>query len=118
MDMPTLLIVALSVPSLALYNAGAAIFRTVGNSKLPMKIMLIDMAMIKRILGIGAPYGLENGMFHFGRLLVLSLVATFGTTAIAANSVGGTIVTFQALPGMAIGMGLTVIISRCVGAGD
>jgi Na+-driven multidrug efflux pump len=35
-----LMITALSIPFLALYNAGAAIFRTMGNSKLPMKVML------------------------------------------------------------------------------
>ncbi|WP_253198678.1 MATE family efflux transporter [Clostridium estertheticum] len=57
-------------------------------------------------------------MFYLGRIIVLSLVATFGTAAIAANSVSGTIVMFQVLPGMAIGLGLTVVISRCVGAGD
>ncbi|WP_231578423.1 MATE family efflux transporter [Paenibacillus sp. FSL H7-0357] len=172
-----LMIVALSIPALALYNAGAVIFRTMGNSKLPMKIMLymnilnvvgnvlfvylfdmgtsgiaistlasrlgaagmiiflafnpknilylqktfrhkFDLGMIKRILAIGVPFGLENGMFYFGRLLVLSLVSTFGTAAIAANSVGGTIVSFQALPGMAIGLGLTVIVARCAGAND
>lgn len=172
-----LIIVALSIPFLALYNAGAAIFRTMGNSKLPMKIMIamniahalgnailiygfhfgiegvaiptliariaaavvivamalnkkhslyiektlkhkFDWLMVKRILGIGVPYGLENGLFYFGRIIVLSLVATFGTAAIAANAVSGTIVMFQVLPGMAIGLGLTVIIARCVGAGD
>jgi Na+-driven multidrug efflux pump len=61
---------------------------------------------------------LENGLFFFGRIIVLSLVATFGTATIAANAVSGTIVMFQVLPGMAIGLGLTVIISRCAGAGD
>jgi putative MATE family efflux protein len=172
-----LMITALSIPFLALYNAGAAIFRTMGNSKLPMKVMLamniahaagnamliyvfhfgtegvaiptlisriaaaviiITLALnkknpiyikkslkhkfnwpiIKKILGIGIPYGLENGMFFLGRIIVLSLVATFGTASIAANAVSGTIVMFQVLPGMAIGLGLTVIISRCIGAGD
>jgi len=172
-----LMITAMSIPFLALYNAGAAIFRTMGNSKLPMKVMLamniahaagnamliyvfhlgtegvaiptlisriaaaaiiITLAMnkknsihikkslkhkfnwpvIKKILGIGVPYGLENGLFFLGRIIVLSLVATFGTAAIAANAVSGTIVMFQVLPGMAIGLGLTVIISRCIGAGD
>ncbi|WP_454991091.1 MATE family efflux transporter [Campylobacter rectus] len=38
--------------------------------------------------------------------------------AIAANAMGSTIAMFQVLPGMAMGMGLTVVISRCVGAGD
>jgi Na+-driven multidrug efflux pump len=74
--------------------------------------------MIKRILSIGIPYGLENGLFYFGRIIVLSLVASFGTAAIAANAVSGTIVMFQVLPGIAIGLGLTVVISRCAGAGD
>jgi Na+-driven multidrug efflux pump len=74
--------------------------------------------MIKRILSIGVPYGLENGLFYLGRIIVLSLVATFGTVAIAANAVSGTIVMFQVLLGMAIGLGLTVVISRCIGAGD
>lgn len=172
-----LLIVAASIPFLALYNSGAAAFRTMGNSKLPMKIMfamnMLNVAgnalfvyvmkmgtegvaiptlisrmgaafivlgllmnkkyslhlrktlkyrfnkkIIKQILGIGVPYGLENGMFYFGRVIILSLVSTFGTASIAANSVGGSIVVFEALPGIAIGLGLTVIISRCVGAGD
>jgi putative MATE family efflux protein len=171
------MIVALSVPFLALYNSGAAIFRTMGNAKLPMKIMLMmnivnvagnallveefhlgvigvaiptmisrmgaaliilylahkeeyelkitnflkerfDKAMIKRILNIGAPFGFENGMFYLGRLIVLSVVSQFGTAAIAANSVAGTIVMFEVLPGMAMNLGLSVIISRCVGAGD
>lgn len=172
-----LMITAVSIPFLALYNAGAGIFRTIGNSKLPMKVMLVmniahaignavliygfhvgvagvaiptlisriaaaviiitlalnknqtiyikrslkhrfNWPMIKRILSIGVPYGLENGLFFFGRIIVLSLVTTFGTAAIAANAVSGTIVMFQVLPGIAIGLGLTVIISRCVGEGD
>lgn len=172
-----LMITALSIPFLALYNAGAAIFRTMGNSKLPMKIMLVmniahalgnailiygfnlgtegvaiptlisrimaavtiiamalnkkqalyikkslnhklNWSVIKRILSIGVPYGLENGLFYLGRIIVLSLVTAFGTAAIAANAVSGTIVMFEVLPGMAMGLGLTVVISRCVGAGD
>ncbi|MDP4106237.1 MAG: MATE family efflux transporter [Bacillota bacterium] len=172
-----LMITAISIPFLALYNAGAAIFRTIGNAKLPMYIMLamnivhaignailiygfhfgvegvaiptllsriaaaviittlafnkkhllyikkslshkFNWSMIKRILGIGVPFGLENGLFYLGRIVVLSLVSTFGTAAIAANAVGGTIVMFEVLPGMAIGLGMTVIISRCIGAGD
>lgn len=172
-----LLIVAASIPFLAVYSSGAAAFRTMGNSKLPMKVMMamnmlnltgnavlvygfkmgtagvaiptlvsrigaaviilaillektyplhlkktfqyrLNKNIVKQILGIGIPYGLENGMFYLGRLVILSLISTFGTAAIAANSVSGTIVMFEVLPGMAIGLGLTVIISRCVGMGD
>ena len=77
-----------------------------------------DYEIIKKILNIGVPYGFENSMFYVGRIMVLSLVSLFGTASIAANAVGGTIVMFQVLPGMAIGTGLSVVISRCVGAND
>ena len=78
----------------------------------------VDWQMIKKVLGIGLPFGFENGMFFLGRLIVLSVVSLFGTAAIAANSVGGTIIMFQGLPGISIVLGLAVIISKCVGAGD
>lgn len=81
-------------------------------------IYKFDYEIIKKILNIGVPYGFENSMFYVGRIIVLSLVSLFGTASIAANAVGGTIVMFQVLPGMAIGAGLSVVISRCVGAND
>ena len=172
-----LYIVALSIPFIAIYNAGAAIFRTTNNASLPMKIMLVcdvlniignafciyylgwdvrgvaiptvisrfvaamavlyfvvdenydlhikkslkhkfDVNILKKVLNVGIPYGIENGLFQLGRILVLSLVSTFGTMAIAANSVGYTIGIFSVLPGFAINLGLTAVISRCVGAND
>ena len=57
-------------------------------------------------------------MFYLGRLIVFSVVSKFGTAAIAANAVAGTIVMFQVLPGLAILLGLSVIISKCVGSYD
>lgn len=78
----------------------------------------INRNMIEKILNIGIPFGIENSMFYLGRLIVLSIVSLFGTASIAANSVGGTLVMFQVLPGTAINLGLTSIISRCIGAND
>ena len=46
-----------------------------------------DGPMIRRIFSQGIPNGLENSMFQIGKVLVSSLIATFGTTAIAANAV-------------------------------
>lgn len=166
-----------SIPFLALYSAGAAIFRTMGNSKLPMKIMLAvnilnvagnavlvlgfkmgtagiaiptlisrtlaaiivlslalnkknelylkkefkpqyEAPMIKRILKVGLPFGIENGLFHFCRVLVLSLISTFGTASLAAYSVTNSISVFTTILGLAVNLGMTTIISRCVGLGD
>ena len=77
-----------------------------------------DGALTKQILRIGLPFSLENGMFYLGRLVVLSVVALSGTAAIAANSVAGTLVMFEVLPGTAINLGLSVVIAQCVGAQD
>lgn len=77
-----------------------------------------DWPMIKKILHIGVPNGLENSMFQLGKILVLSLVASFGTSSIAANAVSNSVALFQVLPGMAMGFAVISVISQCVGARD
>ena len=77
-----------------------------------------DWSLLRKVLDVGIPYGIENGLFQLGRVLILSLVSTFGTMAIAANSVGYAIGVFSVLPGFAINLGLTAVISRCVGSND
>ena len=172
-----LLIVTASIPFIALYNGGAAIFRTMGNSQISMRVSIVmniinvtgnailiygvhmgtagvaiptlvsrivaavlimvllcdsrreisvtpslnyrpDFMLIRKILSVGIPNGLENSMFQLGKIIVLSLVSTFGTYAIAANAVSNTLASFQVLPGMAIALAVTTVIARCVGAGD
>lgn len=78
----------------------------------------INLEQIKRILYIGIPNGLENSLFQLGKILLLSLVSTFGTSAIAANAVCGTVANFNILPGMAINMAILSVTSFCIGAGD
>lgn len=77
-----------------------------------------NISAARRIIRLGIPYSFENGMFYLGRVLVLIMVASFGTASIAANAVAQAIVLFQVLPGMAAATGITVVVSRCVGAGD
>jgi putative MATE family efflux protein len=172
-----LVIVTLSIPFMALYNGGAAIFRAMGNSRISMIVSIImnainvignailiygfhrgtegvaiptlvsrmtaaiiitvllcnqnldlhiersfryrvDWKMVKRILSIGIPNSLENSMFQLGKIMVLSLVSTFGTYAIAANAVANAISLFTILPGLSISLAVTTVIARCVGAGD
>lgn len=172
-----LLIVSASIPFIALYNAGAAIFRTMGNAKVPMYLSMLmniinvsgnailifgfhlgvmgaaiatlgsriiagvgilillrapdlllrlerpfsfrlEGEMLKKICYIGIPNGLENGMFQLGKIMVLSMIAGFGTASIAANAVSNILATFQVLPGMSVGMAVITVCSRCVGAGE
>lgn len=74
--------------------------------------------LVKKILYIGIPSGIENGMFQIGKLLVVSMVATLGTDAIAANSIGYQIIDFPNIPGVSIGLALVVIVGQDIGANN
>lgn len=75
-------------------------------------------ALVGKILTVGIPNGLENGLFQLGKLLLLRMVATFGTVSIAANAVGNSICAIQCLPGNAIGLAMITVVGQCVGAGE
>lgn len=170
-------ITALSFPFIAMYNAGAAIFRSVGNSKVSMQVSLlmnainvsgnalcifvlkmgvagvawptlvsravaavvilllaakpkqelylqkknllhIEHRMMGNILRIGVPSACENSIFHLGRLVVVSMIALFGTTQTSANAVSNTIDSLGCIIGNAMGLAMVTVIGQCVGAQD
>lgn len=172
-----LIITAVSVTPLAIYNSCAALFRAMNDSKTTMWISVLmnvlniagnailiygikmgvagaaisttisrtiaavvimclmfrqdkminirgrvtwrpDIGLIKRILYIGIPNGMENSLFQLGKILLLSLISTFGTFSMAANAVCNTIASFNVLPGQAINLALLSVAAVCVGAGD
>ena len=78
----------------------------------------VNGGMIKRILHIGIPGGVENSIFQLGRVLVVSIIATFGTVQIAANAVANNLDSMGVLPGQAMNLAMITVIGRCVGAGD
>lgn len=76
-----------------------------------------DLNLIVKILAIGVPSGIENGMFQFGKLAIQSTVSSLGTAAIAAQVM--TII-FENVNGMAavgIGIGLMTVVGQSIGAG-
>ena len=75
-------------------------------------------AFIRRILRVGIPAGIENGMFQIGKLSVASLTSTLGTAAIAANAVANTSTTFLNIPANAVGMAVLTVVGQCLGAGE
>ncbi len=170
------LITAMSYPFIGLYNACAALFRSMGNAKVSMFTSLVmnginitgnavcvfglkmgvagvayptlvsrmtaavlifvllqnrhneirisglkalkpHSGMIRTILSVGIPGGLENGMFQFGKIFLQSLVSSLGTASIASYAVACNLVTLLYLPGNALGLGLITIVGQCVGAG-
>ena len=166
-----------SYPVLAIYNAGAALFRAQGNSRVSMliaglinivnlignsimifglkwgvagaatssvisrgtaaviiTILLLnpehtvslrggsrfrpDGGLIGRILQIGVPNGLENSLFQLGRVLVVSMIALFGTTQITANALANNLDAVAVIPGQAMSLAIITVIGQCIGAGD
>lgn len=57
-------------------------------------------------------------MFQAGKLVVLNLIATFGTSAVAANAIANSIAGVVNVPGTAIGLSIITVIGRCMGAGE
>jgi len=166
-----------SIPGIALYNGGAALFRTMSRSGVSLKVSLLmnginvtgnailifgvgmdvagvaiptlisrtvaaavilallfnkklmlhlsdvrgfrlNMRLMRNIFYIGVPSGVENGMFQLGRLVLFSLISTFGTASMVANAIGNTLGNFNCFAGQAINLGLAAVVSQCVGAGE
>lgn len=76
-----------------------------------------DMEIIKKILSIGIPNGVESGLFNLGKILLQSLVSTLGTASIAAYAVASNLATYLYLPGNALGAVMITVAGQCYGAG-
>ena len=171
----------LSLPFLAVYNSCAALYRSMGNSKVSLKVSLVmnftniagnailiygakigvagagiatlasrivaactmiyllarpsakykgriyleklwkfelRFDMIRKILKVAIPSGIENSVFHIGKILVYSFMSGFGLAAIAANAITNTIASFSNIPSQAIGLASVTVIGQCIGAGE
>ena len=166
-----------SYPALAVYNAGAALYRSLGKTSVTMYISIAANAinvvgnligvfvlkagvagvawptliarvfsaavitvlcfgkrvdvrytwqqickwngeLMKRILRIAVPNGLENGIFQLVKVALSSVVALFGTYQIAANGIAQSIWSLAALAGVTMGPVFITVIGQCMGAGD
>ncbi len=76
-----------------------------------------QFSMISKILAIGVPSGIENGMFQFGKLAIQSTVSTLGTAAIAAQAMTNILEMVNGIVGAGIGIGLMTVVGQCMGAG-
>ena len=117
-------VVGVAIPTLIsrIVAAGVMIF-VIHNQTRPIHIdahfrLGFDWKLIKEILGIGIPTGLDGSLFQIGKLLVASLVSTFGTASIAANAVGNTLASFEVIPGSAIGLAMITVVGQTLGANE
>ena len=82
------------------------------------KRIIPDFGMIKKILGIGIPSGLENGIFQLGRLLVVTIIANYGLIQTTANAVANNLDAFGCIFGSSMNLAVITVIGQCVGAHD
>ncbi len=76
-----------------------------------------DLPLIMKILAIGIPSGVENGMFQFGKLAIQSTVSTMGTDAIAAQAMTNIMEMVNGIFGVGVGIGLMTMVGQALGAG-
>lgn len=79
-------------------------------------ILCCDFPMLKRILNIAVPNGIENGIFQLVKVALSSVVALFGTYQIAANGIAQSIWSLAALIGSAMSPVFITVIGQCMGA--
>ena len=172
-----LFITTLSLPFLAVYDAGAALCRSIGKTNVTMYISIAanvinvagncigvfllhmgaagvaypsllsrilstiavtaycfrrenpvhyklsdifcqDGALLKKIIHIALPNGVENGVHQLVKMALSSMVALFGTYQIAANGVAQSIWSLAAIMGLAMTPVYTTVIGQCMGAKD
>ncbi|MDO4459013.1 MAG: MATE family efflux transporter [Clostridia bacterium] len=170
-------ITAISYPFIAIYNAGASLFRSLGKTSVTMKISIVsnvvnlvldficvmvlrwgvagvawptvlaralsavaitylafskknpvhftvnniftwDGSLLKKVLSIAVPNGVENGVFQLVKVALSSVVAMFGTYQIAANGVAQSIWSLAAVFGMAMAPVFTTVVGQCMGSGN
>ena len=165
-----------SFPALGIYNAGTALYRSIGKTSVTMKISIVsnlinvagnligvfvfragvagvaypsliartfsavvitllcfrekevryvgrwifqwNRELLKKMLSIAIPNGVESGIFQFVKVALSSVVALFGTYQIAANGISQSIWSVAALISVTMGPAFITVIGQCMGAGD
>lgn len=74
--------------------------------------------VIRTILALGVPSGIENAMFQFGKLAIQSTVSTMGTIAIAAQAMTNILENLNGVAAMGVGIGMMTVVGQCMGAGE
>ncbi len=77
----------------------------------------VKSEVLKPVLYIGLPAGLDSLVFNGGKLLVQTIVASLGTAALAANSIANSINSMVNIPGNAIAIITITVVGYYAGAG-
>jgi len=93
-------------------------FRSPGVRYVKKYIFAWNGGLLKKILRIAVPNGIENGIFQFVKVGLSSVVALFGTYQIAANGIAQSIWSLAALASVTMEPVFITVIGQCMGAGQ
>ena len=94
------------------------LFRGRAGLRLRFRQMLPDPAMIRRLLRIGIPTGIEQLLFRLADMSFFRTIATLGTAACAAHSVAISAESLSYAPGFGFAVAATTLVGQGLGARD
>ncbi|MCE5196062.1 MAG: MATE family efflux transporter [Negativicutes bacterium] len=103
--------------SAAAFMLWAVRSRTEGSLVLPKIRLKLDMALIRPILDIGIPSGLDSLIFQGAKVVVAVLLSGMGTAAMQTNAIVGSLSNFFSLPGNAFSIVGVTVVGQSYGAG-
>jgi putative MATE family efflux protein len=84
--------------------------------KLRLKSLYPHLISIKKILSLGLPSSLEHSSRSFGMVIMIFLVSTFGTLAIASYGIGTRILSFIIIPAIGFSIATSALVGNNLGA--
>ena len=121
------------VPALGVAGAAAATVVTQGiatvvgawlllSGRRPIRLNLRDLrpeaALARRIARLGFPASVEQSTRALGLTVMTTLVAGFGSEAVAAYGIGTRIFSFVLIPALGLAMATSTVVGQNVGAGQ
>lgn len=97
------------------------LLKKINSNKMKLHISIfkkwnMDKDMLRSIIKIGFPAGIEKLIMRFGQLIYGGMIIKIGTEAYAAHNIAGTIESFSYLPGMGFGVAAATLIGQNLGA--
>ena len=89
-----------------------------GGLKLDLRHWRPDVEIVRRVLHIGLPTGVERVMMRVGMMAFMRVVASLGTVAVAAHSVALRAQSLSFMPGFGFAIAGTTLVGQYLGARD
>ncbi|MGE5672638.1 MAG: MATE family efflux transporter [Mycobacterium leprae] len=76
----------------------------------------IDGGLVRLVLRIGLPSGIQQALVSFGMVVVTSIISSFGADVVAAFGAASRLDQFAWMPGQVLGMAVTAMVGQNLGA--